>query len=105
MKAMGRTCANEDWEPAYDEKTLRLYVQMHQLFKIWLIPGYSAPVSLVTVLQLVRRNGLYYIQSQHDLYQVNELVKFFRHVVICKGNAWIEVCFADGRVVFLESSG
>lgn len=69
------------WGTAYDEKTLQLYVQMHQLFKIWFIPGHSASASLVTVLQLVRRNGLYYIQSQHDLYQVNEFVKFFRYII------------------------
>lgn len=52
---------------------------MHQLFRIWFIPFYSAPVSLVTVLRLVhdRSTNRYYIQQQHDLYQLNEITKFF----------------------------
>lgn len=94
---------------AYDEKNLTLYVDIHQVFRIWIIPFLSASVSLVTVLKLVRhpplppqpsystpinpnesQNGslykasssnkpLYYIQSQNDLYQVNEFLKFFSH--------------------------
>ncbi|KAL8743064.1 MAG: hypothetical protein Q9184_008158, partial [Pyrenodesmia sp. 2 TL-2023] len=91
---------------AYDEKNLTLYVNIHQEFRIWIIPFFNAPVSFVTVLKLVRhpplppqpaystpinpneQNGslrqtsssekpLYYIQSQNDLYQVNEFCKFF----------------------------
>ena len=37
---------------AFDEQHLRLYVSIHQNFRIWLIPFYNAPVKLVTVLQL-----------------------------------------------------
>ncbi|KAI4193517.1 MAG: hypothetical protein LQ346_003910 [Caloplaca aetnensis] len=91
---------------AYDEKNLTLYVNIHQVFRIWIIPFFNAPVSLVTVLKLVRHPSLppqpsystpinpneqnwslnktaspekplYYIQSQNDLYQVNEFFKFF----------------------------
>lgn len=92
---------------AYDEKNLTLYVNIHQVFRIWIVPFFNAPVSLVTVLKLVRRpplppqpsystpinpnesqdgylyrtsssdKPLYYIQSQNDLYQVNEFFKFF----------------------------
>lgn len=59
---------------------------MHQLFRIWTIPFYSAPVTITTLLQLVEepyptphhpnKRPRYYIQSQNDLYQVNEWIKF-----------------------------
>lgn len=96
---------------AYDEKNLILYVNISQVFRIWAIPFYNAPVSLVTVLKLARqpplpphpsystpinpndRNGslsksekpLYYIQSQNDLYQVNQFFKFFSQFGILSG--------------------
>lgn len=98
----------------YDEKNLTLYVNMDQVFRIWLIPFYNAPVSLVTVLKLVRypplppqpsystpvnpneqnrslhrtspsEKPLYYIQSQNDLYQVNEFVKFVSQFGVLSG--------------------
>ncbi|MCJ1477448.1 hypothetical protein MMC13_006119 [Lambiella insularis] len=68
---------------AFDAHSLLLYVSIHQVFKIFVIPGFRAPVKLVTVLQLVRAPAsskaqpLYLIASQNDLYQVNECVKFF----------------------------
>ncbi|KIW24499.1 uncharacterized protein PV07_10210 [Cladophialophora immunda] len=37
---------------AFDERNLRLYVSIHQNFKLWVVPFYNAPVKLVTVLQL-----------------------------------------------------
>lgn len=66
---------------AYDRKNLILYISIHQLFRIWLIPFFSAHVSLVTVLHLVPQKHVsspttYLIKSQNDLYQVNEFVKF-----------------------------
>ncbi|KAL8775558.1 MAG: hypothetical protein Q9209_000054 [Squamulea sp. 1 TL-2023] len=97
---------------AYDEKNLTLYVNIHQIFRIWAIPFFNAPVSLVSVLKLVRypplppqpsystpinpANGsvygstssekpLYFIQSQNDLYQVNEFFKFFSQFGIVSG--------------------
>ena len=62
---------------AYDSKTLTLYVHVSQRFRIWIVPFYVAPVSLVTVLQLIKdkKTDKYLIQSQHDLYQVCELVR------------------------------
>jgi len=58
---------------------------MRQLFRIWAIPFFRAHVELTTVLQLVAepyptphhpdKRNRYYIQSQNDLYQVNELIK------------------------------
>ncbi|OCT53546.1 hypothetical protein CLCR_10674 [Cladophialophora carrionii] len=112
---------------AFDEQNLRLYVSLHQNFKLWVVPFYNAPVKLVTVLQLTtdrtpthieRRQSLepltpsevgtgqaikatenssiysaagndehtkqqgdgekmrYWIQSQNDLYQTTEWIKF-----------------------------
>lgn len=79
---------------AYDAPNLTLYVSIHQLFRIWFLPTsiFAAPVSLVTVLRLVPittsslpssfppsstpAKTKYLIQSQNDLYQVNEFVKF-----------------------------
>ena len=68
---------------AYAPDSLTLYVRIHQVFSVWAIPFYSAPVDLVSVLQLstnyspLSGDRRYYIQSQEDLYQVNEVVKFF----------------------------
>jgi hypothetical protein len=55
-----------------------LYVNMNQIFRIWVFPWYRAPVELTTVLQLVHNkgDGLYYIRSQNDLYQVDQWVQF-----------------------------
>ncbi|KZF25179.1 hypothetical protein L228DRAFT_243973 [Xylona heveae TC161] len=63
---------------AFDENTLQLYVQIFQVFRIWIIPFHSSPVNLVTVLQLEYNKSLqkYLIRSQNDLYQVNEFVRF-----------------------------
>lgn len=71
-----------DYVAAYDEKALTLYVSIHQIFRIPYIPFYRAPVKLVTVLQLTERSSTskkskYLIASQNDLYQLNELSKFF----------------------------
>ncbi|CAN9466737.1 unnamed protein product [Alternaria alternata] len=41
-------------ETAFDEKNLILYVTIFQIFRIWLIPFYYAPVRLTTVLYLRR---------------------------------------------------
>lgn len=51
---------------------------MSQVFRIWLLPWYKAPVTLVAVLQLVRDepSGRYYVRSQNDLYQVDQWVRF-----------------------------
>jgi len=59
---------------------------MRQLFRFWALPFLRANVELTTVLQLVAepyptphhpdKRNRYYIQSQNDLYQVNEWIKF-----------------------------
>ncbi|OQE17752.1 hypothetical protein PENFLA_c023G07018 [Penicillium flavigenum] len=72
---------------AFDEDKLKLYVNMSQIFSIWLVPFHVAPVTLTTVLDLTydsdksgaTTNGdhkLYYISKQEDLYQTSEFVKF-----------------------------
>ncbi|KAL9534032.1 hypothetical protein SMMN14_02858 [Sphaerulina musiva] len=64
---------------AYDEENLVLYVNISQVFSIWFIPFHRSPVDLTTVLQLTRKPGSrkYYIQSQNDLYQVDQFFQFF----------------------------
>ncbi|KAK3708550.1 hypothetical protein LTR37_011445 [Vermiconidia calcicola] len=77
---------------AYDETKATLYVNISQLFKLWFVPFYRAPVNLTTVLELVKGQDLndpkpisrsvnrparYYIASQNDLYQVDQFVRFF----------------------------
>ena len=87
---------------AFDEQQLKLYVTMSQVFSIFVIPFYAAPVTLTSVLTLTtdpfgssrNRNYLqspeaysprsenghrerYYIASQEDLYQTSEFIKFF----------------------------
>ncbi|WPH01927.1 Hypothetical protein R9X50_00478100 [Acrodontium crateriforme] len=63
---------------AFDKTNLLLYVTISQVFSIWLIPFYRAPVTLTTVLQLHKppHTSKYYIQSQNDLYQVDQFVRF-----------------------------
>ncbi|KAL1597308.1 hypothetical protein SLS60_008892 [Paraconiothyrium brasiliense] len=63
---------------AYDEPNLLLYVNITQVFGIWVIPFHRARVNLTTILSLKRNRGddKYYIQSQNDLYQTDEFVKF-----------------------------
>ena len=52
MSLVGITSAMVDENTAFDEQNLRLYVSLHQNFKLWVVPFYNAPVKLVTVLQL-----------------------------------------------------
>lgn len=68
---------------AFDETNLIIYAGMHQVFSIWIVPFWAAHVSLTTVLHLVKVPPVsekeklkYLIQSQSDLYQVNEFFKF-----------------------------
>ncbi|KAF1939611.1 hypothetical protein EJ02DRAFT_446095 [Clathrospora elynae] len=67
---------------AFDEANLILYVQIFQIFRIWLIPFYYAPVKLTSVLTLTQNpshdpsSNKYYIVAQDDLYQVDQFVRF-----------------------------
>ncbi|KAL4963483.1 uncharacterized protein BDV14DRAFT_90481 [Aspergillus stella-maris] len=66
---------------AYDKDNLKLYVSMHQVFSIWVIPFHTAPVNLTTVLSLTTDADAdgkkrYYITKQEDLYQTDEFIKF-----------------------------
>lgn len=64
---------------AYDERNLILYLNITQIFSLWMIPFHHANVTLTTELQLVRppSSGKYYIQAQNDLYQNDQLIRFF----------------------------
>lgn len=64
---------------AYDEDKMILYVSISQIFSIWFVPLHKSAVDLTTVLQLVHKPGSrkYYIQSQNDLYQVDQFFQFF----------------------------
>ncbi|KAJ6126535.1 hypothetical protein N7523_002147 [Penicillium sp. IBT 18751x] len=72
---------------AMDKENLKLYVNMSQIFSIWIVPFHVAPATLTTVLDLTTdstktsssTNGahpLYYITKQEDLYQTSEFIKF-----------------------------
>lgn len=63
---------------AMDEQNLIVYINMSQVFRIWLLPFYAAPVNLTSVVRLTQHkpSKKYYIISQNDLYQVNEWIKF-----------------------------
>ncbi|KAJ5623625.1 hypothetical protein N7490_012230 [Penicillium lividum] len=87
---------------AFDEKQLKLYINMSQIFSIWLVPFHVAPVTLTTVLDLTtesrsdRDQPLYYIKKQEDLYQTSEFIKFLLpHVGHAVASAWqlFATCF------------
>ncbi|CAI6335219.1 unnamed protein product [Periconia digitata] len=63
---------------AFDEPNSTLYISLHQIFRIRVIPLHASPVNLTTVLTLRFNRGdeKYYIASQNDLYQVNEFFRF-----------------------------
>jgi hypothetical protein len=64
---------------AYNSSTLRIYAEVHQILRNGLVPFLKADVNLLVVLDLVhdKKREVYLIQSQNDLYQVNEVGKFF----------------------------
>ncbi|KAI9711840.1 MAG: hypothetical protein M1820_001985 [Bogoriella megaspora] len=71
---------------AFDKPNKLLYVGISQRFAIWAIPLHRADVKLVTVLKLVREGpgtneGRWLIQSQNDLYQTDQFVRFVIPVV------------------------
>jgi len=63
----------------YNQKSQLLFVEIHQIFSLFFVPFYKSNVHLTTKIRLVQseNDGKYYIKSQEDLYQLNEVVKFF----------------------------
>jgi hypothetical protein len=63
----------------YNQASHILFVEIRQLFSIFFVPFYKSDVHLTTKLVLSQNsnNGKFYIESQEDLYQSNEVVKFF----------------------------
>ncbi|KAL0944380.1 uncharacterized protein CTRU02_202267 [Colletotrichum truncatum] len=85
-----------------DQKTNLLYVKMHQDFRLWFVPFYSAPVDFVVVLRLETRTvdgdgrplprnqsdtptfgsrQRQFVVHQEDHYQVGQWLKFITPVV------------------------
>jgi hypothetical protein len=62
----------------FDQKQQILYVSISQIFHIFFVPFYAPKVNLFSVVGLSHdtENNKYYIESQQDLYQFNEFVKF-----------------------------
>ena len=63
----------------FNQKSQILFVEIHQIFSLFFVPFYKSNVHLTTKLHLVHSedDNKYYIKSQEDLYQLNEVVKFF----------------------------
>jgi len=83
----------------FNQESSILFVDIHQIFSLFFIPFYKSNVRLTTKLHLVHspNDGKYYIQSQEDLYQLNEVVKFF-----WPGGAtiiWLWQVFATGLCI------
>ncbi|KAH6717396.1 hypothetical protein BKA61DRAFT_719399 [Leptodontidium sp. MPI-SDFR-AT-0119] len=83
----------------FNQKSSILFVEIRQIFSLFFVPFYKSDVRLTTKLKLVHseHDGKYYIKSQEDLYQTNELVKFF-----WPGGAsiiWLWQLFATGLCI------
>ncbi|EPE31204.1 hypothetical protein GLAREA_04171 [Glarea lozoyensis ATCC 20868] len=68
----------------FNKDTDIIFLNIHQIFSLFFVPFYKSNVHLTTVLNLVqlpdpaqRAEGKYYIIHQEDLYQTDEVVKFF----------------------------
>src|SRR4051812_15196080 len=63
----------------YNQKSQLLFVEINQIFSLFFVPFYKSNVHLTTKLQLHHspNDSKYYIASQEDLYQLDEVVKFF----------------------------
>ena len=75
----GTFADNRTHRSEFNQKSSLLFVEIQQIFSLFFVPFYKSNVHLTTKLQLVHseHDGKYYIKSQEDLYQPNELVKFF----------------------------
>jgi len=63
----------------FNQKSKILFIEIRQIFSLFFVPFYKSDVRLTTKLSLVQsaENHKYYIKTQEDLYQLNEVVKFF----------------------------
>ncbi|KAI0997643.1 hypothetical protein K3495_g10545 [Podosphaera aphanis] len=63
----------------FNVKTSVLYCEITQVFSPVSIPFYKTKVHLTTKITVHQslNNGKYYIKTQEDLYQSNQIVKFF----------------------------
>lgn len=80
---------------AFDTTHDILYVSMNQVFSVWAIPFQSSHVKLTTVLQLSKQTDTdgkekYYIASQEDLYQTDQVVRFV-NFLFWFGSFWVQL--------------
>ncbi|KAH6839796.1 hypothetical protein B0T12DRAFT_318052, partial [Alternaria alternata] len=90
---------------AFDEKNLILYVTIFQIFRIWLIPFYYAPVRLTTNSTSPSNTSskpLYHISKQDDLYQVDQWIRFIAPgawMLIWLWQVWATIFCVAGTVL------
>lgn len=85
-KIMSPRIESEIHSIAYDEKNLKLYVNMSQLFSVWLWPFHMGSANLTAMLDLTTDPGdwrsqgqgqkRYYVRRHEDLYQTCEIINF-----------------------------
>jgi hypothetical protein len=89
---------------AFDESNLILYVSIFQIFRIWLLPFYYAPVYLTSVIKLRRSEDdkKYYIESQDDLYAIDQWIRFIAPggwVLVCLWQFWASFFCVIGTIL------
>ncbi|PPQ65066.1 hypothetical protein CVT26_015762 [Gymnopilus dilepis] len=68
----------------FDPQQNILYVEVVQRFKFFLLPGAPTPSRLVVRLNLnlVKKDGLYYIHSQEDFFHPEDVAALLFHIAI-----------------------
>lgn len=100
MPTPSSCCSSPTDDPSeFNQPSNILFVEMHQVFSLFFVPFYKSRVHLTTKIYLVQSedDNKYYIKGQEDLYQLNEVVKFF-----WPGGAtiiWLWQLFATGLCI------
>jgi hypothetical protein len=86
----------------YNQKSQILFTEINQTFSIFFAPFYHANVHLTTKLKLhhSQQDGKYYITSQEDLYQSNDIASFlFPWFGAGAAMVWFWQVFATGLCI------
>lgn len=77
MRVDARNGLTDKMAAEFNQETQTLFVSIHQIFTLFFI--YKANVHLTTKLSLVQDNTArkHFIKHQEDLYQTDEVVRFF----------------------------